>query len=70
MKKNITKLSDREFDVFKLLIDGFKTSEIARKLDLKTNTISTYKRIILFKTGVNNTIELFKFALENNIIRK
>ncbi len=70
MKKNFAKLSDRELEVFNLLIEGFKTSEIASKLDLKTNTISTYKRILLYKTGVKNTIELFKFALENNIIKK
>ena len=37
-------------------------------LELKSNTISTFKKSILSKTGVSNNIELFKLAQEHKIV--
>ena len=68
MKKSLPKLSKREFEIFSLLINGHPTSFIAKKLNLNSNTISTYKRIIYYKTGTNNVIELFKLAVKYKII--
>jgi DNA-binding NarL/FixJ family response regulator len=42
--------------------------DISAYLELKSNNISTFKKNILSKVGVNNNIELFKLALEHKMI--
>jgi DNA-binding NarL/FixJ family response regulator len=61
-------LSRREREVLNLLLQGAQVKEIGASLDLKSNTISTFKKSILSKTGVSNNIELFKLAQEHNIV--
>ena len=58
------KLSKREQEVFKYLISGSKTSNIADVLGLKPNTISTMKRNIFFKLKVDSLIELYDLFLK------
>lgn len=53
-------LTTAELQVMHLLLDGKWTKEIAFILDLKPNTISTYKRRIFDKLGVRDSIELSK----------
>ncbi|NAW61296.1 response regulator [Vibrio sp. V31_P5A7T61] len=62
------KLSKREFLVMKLLVNGSNNNEIARALSLSEKTISTYKKRIFEKLGVNNVLELADFAKRSNII--
>ena len=52
-------LSKREKEVLDLILKGIQIKDISASLDLKSNTISTFKKSILAKTGVNNNIELF-----------
>jgi DNA-binding NarL/FixJ family response regulator len=54
------KLSNREIDVCNLLIIGNSTTDIAKALNLKCNTISTIKKSIFNKTKTNNLIELYE----------
>ena len=61
-------LTKREREVLILMLQGAQVKEISASLDLKSNTISTFKKSILSKTGVNNNIELFKLAQEHNIV--
>lgn len=61
-------LSDREFEVFKLLAAGKTVSEIASQLSLSTTTVSTYRSRILEKMNVRSNADLTKYALENNLI--
>ena len=61
-------LSKREREVLNLILQGAQVKDISASLELKSNTISTFKKNILSKTGVNNNIELFKLALEHKII--
>lgn len=61
-------LSNREFDVMKMIAEGKKISEIANKLSLSINTISTYRARILQKMKVDNNADLTKYALKNGII--
>ena len=63
-----TILTKREREVLNLILQGAQVKEISASLDLKSNTISTFKKSILSKTGVNNNIELFKLAQEHNIV--
>ena len=63
-----TILTKREKEVLILMLQGAQVKEISASLDLKSNTISTFKKSILSKTGVSNNIELFKLAQEHNIV--
>jgi len=61
-------LSDREFDVFKLLASGKSVSDIAGQLSLSTTTVSTYRSRILEKMGIRSNAELTRYALEMKLI--
>jgi len=62
------KLGDREIEIIKLLSQGFDTIEIAEKLFISKHTVSTHRKNILNKTGVNNTTQLVQFAHENHLL--
>jgi DNA-binding NarL/FixJ family response regulator len=55
-------LSKREKEIVELLINGESNKSISKKLELKSNTVSTYKKLIFYKIGVDNLIDLFKYA--------
>lgn len=61
-------LSDREFDVFKLLASGKAVTEIAEQLSLSATTISTYRSRIMDKMNMHSNAELTRYALEKNLI--
>jgi two-component system, NarL family, invasion response regulator UvrY len=62
------KLSDREFDVFKLLASGKTVTEIGDQLSLSATTVSTYRSRIMDKMNMRSNAELTRYALENNLI--
>lgn len=61
-------LSNREFDVFKLISSGKSVSEITILLSLGITTISTYRVRVLKKMQMNTNAELTRYALENKLI--
>lgn len=61
-------LSDREFDVLKLLASGKSVTEIAEQLSLSATTVSTYRSRIMNKMNMHSNAELTRYALENNLI--
>ena len=61
-------LSNREFEVMKMIAVGKKVSEIAVKLSLSINTISTYRSRILGKMNFASNADLTKYALSNDLI--
>lgn len=61
-------LSDREFDVFKLLAAGRTITEIADQLSISATTVSTYRSRILEKMNMRTNAELTKYSLENNLL--
>jgi len=61
-------LSDREFDVFKLLASGKAVTEIADQLSLSATTISTYRSRIMDKMNMHTNAELTRYALEKKLI--
>jgi two-component system uhpT operon response regulator UhpA len=63
-----TILSKREREVLDLILQGAQVKDISASMELKSNTISTFKKNILSKVGVSNNIELFKLALEHKMI--
>jgi len=61
-------LSDRELQVFRLLVAGGTVSEIADQLNLSVKTVSTHKARILQKMNMSNPTELIRYALQHGLI--
>ena len=61
----LSTLGQRETQIFEMLSEGKKTSQIAETLSLKPNTVSTIKKVIYRKLRVSNSLDFFKFVLEN-----
>jgi len=61
-------LSDREFEVLRLLVEGLGPTEIAERLHLSVKTVSTHKTRILQKLEVGSTAELVRYALEHKLV--
>jgi two-component system, NarL family, invasion response regulator UvrY len=61
-------LSDREFEVLRLLVDGLGPTEIGERLHLSVKTVSTHKTRILEKLNVKSTAELVRYAIENRLV--
>ena len=66
--KEYESLSDREFEVLKLISQGKTVSEAAEMLSLSVNTISTYRSRILGKLNMHSTADLIKYAIEKGIV--
>lgn len=63
-----TLLSDREFEVFKLLAEGRSPTEIAAQLHLSVKTVSTHKTRVLQKMNLGGTADLVRYALEHGLL--
>jgi DNA-binding NarL/FixJ family response regulator len=61
-------LSDREFEVLRLLASGKTVSEIAETLRLSVGTISTYRARILEKMRMKTNAELTYYAIQNRLV--
>ena len=61
-------LSDREFEVMKLIAAGKSISDMANMLSLSVNTISTYRARILEKMHMHSNTELIKYAIEQKLV--
>ncbi|KPM47388.1 response regulator transcription factor [Jiulongibacter sediminis] len=63
-------LSPREYEILKMVCQEYSSSEIGEKLFLSKGTVDTHRRNILVKLGVNNTVGMVKFALQNGILHE
>jgi DNA-binding NarL/FixJ family response regulator len=61
-------LSDREFEVMRLIASGKMVNEIAGILSLRCSTISTYRTRLLEKLGMKTNAELTRYAIKNNLV--
>ena len=61
-------LSNREYEVFNLLVSGKTISEIAESLHLSAKTISTHKTRILQKMGTQSLAELVQYAVAHSLL--
>jgi len=63
-------LSDREFQVLRLIGSGMTVGEIAEELSLSVKTISTNRTRILEKMGMKNNAELICYAIRQNLVKQ
>jgi len=61
-------LSDREYQVMRLLAAGKSVSEIATQLSLSVKTVSTYRTRILEKLNLKTTAEIMHYALAQGLV--
>jgi DNA-binding NarL/FixJ family response regulator len=61
-------LSDREFQVMRLIAAGKTVTEIGEELALSTKTISTYRARVLEKMRMSNNAELIHYAVRNGLV--
>ncbi len=61
-------LSQREFEVFKMLADGKALTEIAELLCIGITTVSTYRYRVLEKMGMKSNSELTRYAIESKLL--
>jgi DNA-binding NarL/FixJ family response regulator len=61
----IDALSNREFEIARMLIDGCGNLEIANKLNIQMSTVSTYKNRVFEKLDINNIVSLSSFFKDN-----
>jgi two-component system response regulator NreC len=62
------KLSEREWQVLRLLAMGYTNQQIAQRLFLSVKTVETYRSRIADKLGLKTRAELVKFALQHNLL--
>ncbi len=62
-------LTDREFQVFRLLATGKKLKEMADELCLSINTISTYRSRILQKMDMSSNADVIRYAIKNKLVK-
>lgn len=61
-------LSNREFEVFTLLVSGKSITEIADFLHLSAKTVSTHKTRILTKMNMNSLAEMVQYAVQHRLL--
>lgn len=61
-------LSDREYQVFQLIVGGASVSDIAQQLNLSVKTVSTHKARLMEKMGLANQAELIRYAIRHRLI--
>lgn len=66
-RSGLESLSQREFDVLRILGSGASMQECARQMDVSTSTVSTYRARVLEKLNLTTTAELIRFALEHDL---
>lgn len=65
-KKKI-EFTEREHQIVQLCANGYSAKEIANKLCVSICTVNTHKNNIFKKLGINNSVELVRYALKEGI---
>jgi two-component system, NarL family, invasion response regulator UvrY len=61
-------LSDREFQVLRMIASGKTAKQIAEEIALSVKTVSTYRARILLKTGMKTNAELIRYAVRTRLV--
>ena len=62
------RLSNREFEILKLIAAGKSMKDIAHELSVSPQTVSTHRSRILKKMGLLTTAALVRYAVENKLV--
>lgn len=67
LKPSFSMLSERELDVFNLLVAGKSVNEIAAKLFISNKTVSTHKINLMRKMDFHSVADLVRYAVKNGL---
>ena len=62
------RLSNREFQIYQLLVSGNSVNSIAEQLSLSSKTVSTYKLRLMEKMSIDNIASLTRYAMETKLL--
>ena len=60
-------LSNREFEIFRMVVQGTSLTDIALQLNLSSKTVSTHKHNLMQKLGVANQSDLVRYAIRHGL---
>lgn len=61
-------LSDREYQVLRMIASGLTVSQVAQRLSLSVKTVSTYRARVLEKMNMKTTAELMHYGIQHNLV--
>ena len=61
-------LSDREFEILRMIASGYRLKDIAIKLTLSEKTITAHRAMILKKMNMNSNAELIRYVIEKGLL--
>jgi len=61
-------LSDREYQVLRMIASGLTVSQVAARLTLSVKTVSTYRARVLEKMNMKTTAELMHYGIQHGLI--
>jgi two-component system response regulator NreC len=64
------KLSEREWQVLRLIALGYTNQQIAERLSLSVKTVETYRNRIADKLGIKTRAEMVKFAMQHRLLEE
>jgi DNA-binding NarL/FixJ family response regulator len=67
-RSGLDALSQREFELLRVLGAGMSLKESAKQLKISTSSASTYRTRLMEKLNLRTTAEIIRFALENDIV--
>ena len=60
-------LTNRELEVFRLLVEGKSNDDISRQLYISDRTVSAHKTNLLHKLGLKNIVELVRYSFQHKL---
>jgi DNA-binding NarL/FixJ family response regulator len=63
----VRKLTLRQREILRLLVDGHSAKAIAARLDISPRTVEFHKYSMMETLGISSNAELIRFALENRV---
>lgn len=64
----VERLSSREYQVFRLLVDGIRAKDIAARLELSPKTVDTYRASLMRKLDIHDVAGLVKYAIQRDLV--
>jgi two-component system invasion response regulator UvrY len=61
-------LSDREYQVLRMIASGLTVSQVATRLSLSVKTVSTYRARVLEKMNMKTTAELMHYGIQHGLV--
>ncbi len=66
----LQQLSVREFEIFRMLVDGVEVAQIAQRLNISLKTVANYQTTIKQKLKVNTPIEMVRLGIRHGLINE